>query len=116
MVGAWATFLTASERMSGCEPGTTVTRERWLLPLFQELGYGRLLATKAVMIEDRSYPVSHLWQHAPVHLVGRGVDLDRRTAGVAGASRTSPHGLVQELLNRSEGHLWGFVSNGLRLR
>ena len=28
----------------------------------------------------------------------------------------SPHGLVQELLNRSEAHLWGMVSNGLRLR
>ncbi len=28
----------------------------------------------------------------------------------------SPHGLVQELLNRSEQHLWGFVSNSLRLR
>ena len=24
------------------DPGTTVTRERWLLPLFDELGYGRL--------------------------------------------------------------------------
>jgi hypothetical protein len=28
----------------------------------------------------------------------------------------SPHGLVQELLNRSEERLWGFVSNGLTLR
>ena len=28
----------------------------------------------------------------------------------------SPHGLVQELLNRSKGHLWAFVSNGLQLR
>src|SRR5205823_437427 len=26
------------------------------------------------------------------------------------------HSLVQELLNRSEGHLWGIVSNGLHLR
>jgi len=28
----------------------------------------------------------------------------------------NPHGLVQEFLNRSTGHLWGVVSNGLRLR
>ncbi|MEJ7819641.1 MAG: N-6 DNA methylase [Rubrobacteraceae bacterium] len=28
----------------------------------------------------------------------------------------SPHSLVQQLLNRSESHLWAFVSNGLRLR
>jgi hypothetical protein len=44
------------------------------------------------------------------------VDLDRRSAGVAGASRASPHSLVQELLNRSNAHLWAYVSNGLRLR
>src|SRR5207249_9770944 len=53
---------------------------------------------------------------APVHLVGWRVDLDRRTPGLAGAARRSPHSLVQELLNRSDDHLWGFVSNGLRLR
>jgi hypothetical protein len=44
------------------------------------------------------------------------VDLDRRSAGVAGAARQSPHSVVQELLNRSDDRLWGFVSNGLRLR
>src|SRR5205814_2949773 len=42
--------------------------------------------------------------------------LDRRTPGLAGAARRSPHSLVQELLNRSDDHLWGFVSNGRRLR
>ena len=31
-------------------------------------------------------------------------------------TRTTPHGLVRELLNRSEVHLWAFVSNGRRLR
>ena len=48
--------------------------------------------------------------------MGLKVDLDKRTPGVAGASRSSPHSLVQELLNRSSEHLWGIVSNGLRLR
>ena len=28
----------------------------------------------------------------------------------------SPHGMMQEFLNRSDAHLWGFVSNGLKLR
>ena len=42
--------------------------------------------------------------------------MDRRTAGVAGAARTSPHSLLQELLNQSDDRLWGFVSNGKRLR
>ena len=44
------------------------------------------------------------------------VELDRRAKGVAGAATQSPHGLVQEFLNRSDKHLWGFVSNGLVLR
>ena len=33
-----------------------------------------------------------------------------------GAAAANPHGLVQEFLNRSPGHLWGIVSNGLCLR
>jgi hypothetical protein len=96
--------------------GTSITRERWLLPLFQELGYGRLVPAKAIEIEGKSYAISHGWQNTPIHLVGLKVDLDKRTPGVAGASRSSPHSLVQELLNRSSEHLWGIVSNGLRLR
>lgn len=116
LVGAWAAFTDATAKLPAGDLGTTVTRERWLLPLFSELGYGRLLTTKALEIDGKTYPVSHGWQHTPIHLVGRRVDLDRRAAGVAGASRSSPHGLVQELLNRSDAHLWGMVSNGLRLR
>src|SRR5262249_32197820 len=81
-----------------------------------ELGYGRLQPAKTVEIENRSYPVSHRWQNVPIHLVGVNVDLDRRSAGVAGAARISPHGLVQELLNHRTEALWGFVSNGMNLR
>ena len=116
MLGAWAVLQSAREKLPPTDTGTTVTREKWLLPLFQELGYGRLSAAKSIEIEGKSYPISHLWQQTPIHLVSARVDLDTRTAGVAGASRISPHGLTQELLNRSEAHLWGFVSNGLRLR
>lgn len=116
LLGAWTTFQEARERLPEGDLGTTVTRERWLLPLFQELNYGRLQARTAVEIDGKSYAVSHGYGHAPVHLVGCNVDLDRRTRGVAGAATASPHSLVQELLNRSDEHLWGVVSNGLRLR
>ena len=51
-----------------------------------------------------------------MHLVGRGLSLDRRAAGQRGAAAANPHGLVQEFLNRSDAHLWAIVSNGLRLR
>lgn len=117
LVGAWAAFTDAREKLPEGDLGTTVTRERWLLILFDELGYGRLQPARAVDIEGKSYAVSHDWgEHVPIHLVGCNVPLDRRSRGVAGAASMSPHGLVQELLNRSDERLWGFVSNGLSLR
>ena len=117
LVGAWSAFRAKTETLADDDLGTTPTREQWLLILFQELAYGRLpTAGKATELEGKTYPISHLWGSSPIHLVGFRVDLDRRSAGVAGAARTSPHSLVQEFLNRSDDHLWGFVSNGLRLR
>ncbi len=114
--GSWATFQKACSSLPENDPGTTPTRERWLLPLFQELGYGRLVSSKSIEIEGKSYPISHTWMNVPIHLVGCGVDLEKRTAGVAGASRASPHSLLQEYLNRSSEAQWGLVSNGLSLR
>jgi SOS-response transcriptional repressor LexA len=116
LVGAWAAFLDVRATLPESDLGTTATRERWLLPLFQELGYGRLAVTRSLEAGGRSFPVSHTWGRVPIHLVGFRVSLDHRTRGVAGAATYSPHGLVQELLNRSPDHLWGFVSNGLVLR
>lgn len=43
-VAAWAGFDDQREQVS--DAGTTLTRERWLLILFQELGYGRLAAAR----------------------------------------------------------------------
>jgi muconolactone delta-isomerase len=116
LLGAWETFAEARERLPEDEPGTTLTRERWLLPLFQELGYGRLQTQTAREVGGKSYALSHAYGHAPLHLVGCKVHLDTRTRGVAGAATGSPHSLLQEFLNRSEESRWGIVSNGLRLR
>jgi hypothetical protein len=113
---AWANFQSAREKLAGTDTGTSLTRERWLLPLFQLLDYGRLQAAKAEEIGGKSYAISHAWQQTPIHLVGCNVDLDRRIQTAAGGMRSSPHSLLQELLNRSDQHLWGIVSNGLRLR
>lgn len=118
LLGYWSAFQAATgpQALPDSDPATGLTREKWLLPLFQELGYGRLPAGRGFDIEDQHYPISHAWLNTPIHLLGRNVDLDRVTKGVMGAARRSPHGLVQEFLNRHEGHLWGFLSNGLRLR
>lgn len=65
LVGAWAHFREARAALPEDDPGTTLTRERWLLVLFEELRYGRLQTAKAVEIEGKPYPVSHAWQHVP---------------------------------------------------
>lgn len=114
--GAWASFKAAQERLPENDLGTTITRERWLLPLFRELDYGRLQTATAVEIDGRTYPISHSWEHVPVHLVSYKLELDKRTPGAAGAASASPHSLLQVFLNRSENNLWGFLSNGYRLR
>ncbi|MGH7972840.1 MAG: N-6 DNA methylase, partial [Limisphaerales bacterium] len=114
--GCWENFKKAIAQKPVGEPTTTDTRERWLFPLFQELGFGRLTAAKPIEVDGRSYPVSHGWNQVPIHLVGSHADLDCRTAGAIGAAKASPHSLVQSALNASEAHLWGIVSNGLNLR
>ncbi len=114
--GCWENFKKAIAQKPAGEPTTTDTRERWLFPLFQELGFGRLTAAKPIEVDGRSYPVSHGWNQVSIHLVGSHADLDCRTPGAIGAAKASPHSLVQSALNASEAHLWGIVSNGLNLR
>ncbi len=93
-----------------------MTNDRWLLPLFQQLGYGRLTTQTAPVIEDRSYPIERFYNHTPIHLIGCNLTLDRRTKGARGAATASPHSMVQAYINRSENHLWAFLSNGRQLR
>ena len=99
-------------------PATTLTRERWLLLLFEELGYGRAADRDARSRSTASPTPSRTpGGTSPIHLVGCTSPLDRRTRGRRRRRRRSrPHGLVQELLNRSDERLWGIRPNGLQLR
>ncbi|HOU14101.1 MAG TPA: hypothetical protein PKZ84_13395 [Anaerolineae bacterium] len=133
-LGAWQAFDAQRARLPESDRGTSLTRERWLLVLFQELGYGRLQYTGSLSLNADSpksevtlsprhpatpspshpvtvYPISHVWQQTPIHLVSFRQELDRK-----GFESRSPHSLMQEFLNRSDDYLWGIVSNGLRLR
>lgn len=115
-LAAWTSFRKKYAALPASDAGTSVTRDEWLLPLFQELGYGRLQAKKAIVIEGKEYPISHGWEnHVPIHLLSARYPLDRRTPEVAGAATRAPYSLLQEQLNRSAQHRWGFVSNGLKL-
>jgi hypothetical protein len=112
----WKTFQEARAALSDTDTGTEITNKHWLLPLFRELDYGHLATSPAPQIEDRSYPIERFYNHTPIRLVGCNLPLDRRTKGARGAATASPHSMVQEFLNRSEGHVWAIVTNGLRLR
>jgi type I restriction-modification system DNA methylase subunit len=116
MLGVWDGFRAALGTLPAGDRATSLTREKWLLPLFAELGYGRLQSARSLLGGDPAFPISHAWQAVPIHLVGCNIQLEERSAGVAGAARISPHGLVQEFLNSREQALWGFASNGLTLR
>ena len=110
--GAWRVLRDAIGY--GSDPRGLAT-ENWLLPLFDEHGYGRLTRLHAGITADdgtKVFPVSHAWQHLPIHLVPWGQDLDKRPA----AGELPPQSMVQDCLNRTAGHLWGIISNGSVLR
>jgi hypothetical protein len=116
----WAAFEAARQ---GGGVGVTETREQWLLPLFRELGYGRLVYRQAAEeVGGRRYAISHQAGEGPdappVHTVSVHQPIERAPATretAPGQLRMSPHGLLQDYLNRTD-HLWGVVTNGLQLR
>ncbi|MFH1219113.1 MAG: N-6 DNA methylase [Candidatus Eisenbacteria bacterium] len=112
----WTEFRAAAANLPQGEAGTGLTNDKWSLPLLRELGFGLLPTSAGHDIGGRTYAISRFFGPVPVHLVGSGLSLDRRAAGVRGAAAANPHGLVQEFLNRSPGHLWAIVSNGASLR
>ncbi|MDQ3403954.1 MAG: SAM-dependent methyltransferase, partial [Actinomycetota bacterium] len=107
----WQAFTRNRER------GKSGVRD-WLRAVFEELGYGILASspTGGLVVEDKAFKVTHLWHHMPIHLLPWAVDLDHRSKGVAGAAEAAPQSMVQELLNRTEDHLWAIVANGQKLR
>ncbi|MBM4300230.1 MAG: hypothetical protein FJ121_01685 [Deltaproteobacteria bacterium] len=112
----WAEFQATSASLSEGEVGTGLTNDKWNLPLLRELAFGMLPTTAGPEIGGRTYAISRFFGPVPVHLLGCGLSLDRKAAGVRGAAAVNPHGLVQEFLNRSPRHLWAIVSNGLTFR
>jgi hypothetical protein len=112
----WAQFRSAAASLPEGEAATGLTNDKWTLPLLRELGFGLLPISPGPEIAGRTYAVNRFFGPVPIHLIGCGLSLDRRAAGVRGAAAANPHGLVQEFLNRSPAHLWAIVANGLRLR
>lgn len=130
MLAAHHSWRTALERLPEGDAATKLTRDKWLLPLLYELGWGRPdvvsggLAVPPGLGETDAphFPISHrvAWPDAsnpsawvPLHLVGAGIDLDTKTAGV---TARPPQAMVQDYLNREDHALWAVLSNGHLLR
>ncbi|WP_433233396.1 Eco57I restriction-modification methylase domain-containing protein [Micromonospora sp. CA-248260] len=90
---------------------------QWLAPLFDAFGFGALTPIGATGITSddggKTFPISHRWQHVPIHLAPWNATLDKRPAG---GGSVPPQSLVQECLNRTDAHLWGVLTNGRQLR
>ncbi|MFE3591530.1 Eco57I restriction-modification methylase domain-containing protein [Streptomyces niveus] len=120
--GNWTALRDALEKEGAYEnksvQATGITRRFWLLPLVDELKFGHLPAVPAGGLPsadgEKHFPVSHHWEHVPLHLLGWNTSLDVKTEGVA---RSAPQSMMQEYLNRSgPGTLWGVLTNGRLLR
>lgn len=114
----WEAFERRRARASAStESLTTITREQWVIPLLEALGYRLIYQRRAAEVNGRTYAISHRTGDdettPPVHIVGCDQDLGSRPSGGRGAM--SAHGLVQDYLNRTE-LLWGVVTNGYILR
>ncbi|MGD9525255.1 MAG: DNA methyltransferase [Dehalococcoidia bacterium] len=130
-LNAYRAWVAALKQLAPGDPAEGITRNKWLLPLLYELGFGRPTALRGGIeappglgeTEPMRFPVSHrltwpddvpeLQVGVPVHLVGAGVALDVRTPGV---TARAPQAMLQDLLNRHPRYLWGIVSNGHLLR
>ena len=92
----WAEFRPVADALPETEPGTGLTNEKWTLPLMRELGFNLLPTSAGPEINGRTCAINRFLGLVPVLLVGCGLSLDRRAAGVRGAAAANPKGLRQE--------------------
>ena len=113
----WEAFERRRARAKDGESLTSATREAWIIPLLEALGYRLTFQRKAAEVDGRTYALSHRAgddeKGTPVHIVAFDQKLGERPP--AGRGTMSPHALVQDYLNRSD-DLWGIVTNGATLR
>jgi hypothetical protein len=111
----WQAYKKRLESLPKGDTGTSLTREKLIIPLLTELGYETSIQ-KAQQINGKSYAISHRATNRnnfPIHIMGYNDNLDKRRE--SGGPRLSPHALVQEYLNNME-HLYAVVTNGRHLR
>ena len=111
----WQAYKKRLETLPKEDTGTSLTREKLILPLLNELGY-EVAIQRAQQIGGKSYAISHGASNRdlfPIHVMGYNDHLDKRRD--KSGPRLSPHALVQEYLNNTE-HLYALVTNGRQFR
>ena len=113
----WGVFQARLDRLPEGDPGTSVTRDAWVIPFLSLLDYKLQFNPRAYEVDGLTFAISHRAGEdedtPPVHVVGAHQELGRLAP--SGRPRLAPHSLLQEYLNRTE-FLWGIVTNGLTLR
>ena len=112
----WISYKKRLETLPKNDRGTSLTREKWILPLLTELGYELSFERKDIIVNDKGYSISHQAinrDNFPVLVIGYNDNLDKRRE--SGGPKQSPHSLVQEYLNHTE-HLFALITNGKHLR
>ncbi len=73
LLGAWTGYRDALAQLPADAPTTALTRERFLLILLDQLGYGRVPPTGkgGLRVDGRSFTVSHQWGATPFTSSGR---------------------------------------------
>ena len=113
----WGIVQNRLARLDEKDAATSLTRDAWMIPFLNMLGYELRYNTRAYDIDGMRFAISHRLGEdddaVPVHIVGFRQELDQLAPG--GRPRLAPHTLLQEYLNRTE-HLWGLVTNGRIIR
>ena len=113
----WRAFRHRIDALKEGSSGVTETRNLWMIPFLDLLGYGELEFSKSETVGDKSFPISHrvrTHDGLPVHIAGARESLDKKRINGVG-HRSSPHAMVQEYLNLTE-HLYALATNGRLLR
>jgi hypothetical protein len=112
----WQVFQSKLQRVDEDATATSETRQFWILPFLDTLGYDLTYQPKAAVVQGETYDLSHRDESIggfPVHVMGYADSLEQRRA--SSGPRLSPHALVQEYLNLTP-HLYALVTNGRQLR
>ena len=113
----WKIFQKKRANVPKDDFGTELTRSAWLIPLLECLGYSPSYQAKSVEVDGKEYRISHtVTEPIGVNLVSFKQSLNERDTSSKAGARVSPHSMMQEFLNKSDLHLWAFLSNGLQFR